>query len=86
MQAPTEDESGLRAVRARGRLEGAVRPFDRDRLVTGLAGIDVAYIYDAPPPDQLASAARQHGNVVAVVDIVAVEDGSPRQGEGEVTR
>ena len=86
VQAPAEDEFSLRTMRARGRLEEAVRLLDRDWLVTGLAGVDVANIYDAPPPDQLASAARQHGDVVAVVDVVTVEDGPPRQGKGEVAR
>ncbi len=84
MQAPAEDEQDTRAVRTRDRLEGAVSRLLPGGLKVRVAGVNVFHSDDAPAPDQLACAASQDGYVVSVIDVVAVDDGAPRQGEREV--
>ncbi len=84
MQAPAEDEQDVRAVLARGRLERAVSSLLHGRLEVRVPRVEVFNLDDAPPPDQLASAASQYGNVVAVVDVVAIDYSAPGQGEREV--
>ena len=74
VQAPAVVEANMRAVRAQGRLEEAVLPVDHGLLELSVAGVEVVHLDVAPTPDQLASAAGQDGDVIAVVDVVAVDD------------
>ncbi len=81
VQAPAEDKQDVLAVQARGLLEGAVRRLLHRRLEVSVAKVEVLlHLDDAPPQDQLASAAHQDGDVIAIVDVVTVDDGAPGQG------
>jgi hypothetical protein len=84
VQAPAENKLRLWAVLARCLLEGAVLGLDNGGVELSVTWKDVSHIDDAPAPDEHAGAAGENGDVVAVVDVVAIDDGPPGQGEREV--
>ena len=92
-----EDQLLVRAPRPTGRFRGpprrpGVRRGAGDRLVlrvgrvVGVAGVDEANVSHPPAPDEIASAAGQREEMIALDDVRAETDGAWRQCIAEVAR